>query len=82
MSIPTSQQLCEALSGDLNRPGATTFTKVVNDSARKTFTASLGGAVLEFPHKQPDGGYWDGFKFYGSGMRSKVRIKRTKIEPA
>jgi len=78
MPIPTNQQLCDALSGDLNKGGS--FTKVVDDSARKTFTASVNGAVFEFPHKQPDGQYWDGFKFYGSGMRSRIRIKRTPTE--
>jgi hypothetical protein len=80
MAIPTSQQICEALSDDLNKGGSKPVTKVINDSARKTFTASMNGAVFEFPHRQPDGNFWDGYKFYGSGMRSRIRIKRTPIE--
>jgi hypothetical protein len=80
MANSTNQELCDALSEDLNKGGSKTVTKVVNDSARKTFTASMNGAVFEFPHRQPDGHYWDGYKFYGSGMRSRIRIKRTPVE--
>ena len=82
MSTPTSQQICAALSSDLNKGSSKAFTKVVNDAARKTFTASMAGAVVEFPHKQPDSNFWDGFKYYGSGSRNRIRIKRTPKETA
>ena len=52
--------------------------KVMNDVARKTFTAKLHGAVMEFAHKQPDSAFWSGVKYYGSGSNSRVRIRRTE----
>jgi len=82
MSTPTSQQLRVALSKDLNKSGAKPPTEVVDDVARKTFTANKDGAVLEFAHKQPDTGYWNGVKHYGSGKQSRIRLPRTQPEPA
>ena len=77
MSLPTTQQLRSALSNDLNQSGSKPLTKVVDDHARKTFTANKDGAVFEFAHKQPDGDFWSGVKYYGSGTRSQIRIRRT-----
>ena len=82
MSIPTNQQLRIALSNDLNKSGSKPLTKVVDDAARKTFTANKNGAVLEFSHKQPDSDFWKGVKYYGSGARSRIRFQRTLGEPA
>jgi len=80
MAIPTSQQLRGELNDDLSKAGSLPFAEVVNDSARKTFTTSQAGAVFEFAHKQPDREYWNGSKYYISGRRSRVRIRRTQIE--
>jgi hypothetical protein len=74
--------LCKALTADLNKSGAKPATKVLDDVARKTFTANKDGAVLEFAHKQPDSGYWNGVKHYGSGRQSRIRLPRTQIETA
>jgi len=82
MPISTNQQLCTALSNDLNRSNSKTVTKVVDDAARKTFTVNKDGAVIEFAHKQPDSDYWNGVKHYGSGKQSKIRIPRSRTEPA
>ena len=82
MSNSTSQQLCVALSNDLNKSGATPATEVINDAGRKTFTVNKDGIVLEFAHKQPDDNYWNGVKYYGSGKQSKIRLTRTPREPA
>jgi hypothetical protein len=77
MPIPTSQELRTALSHDLKLSGSEGLSKVVNDVARKTFTARVDGAILEFAHKQPDGAFWTGVKYYGSGSNSRIRIRRT-----
>jgi hypothetical protein len=81
MPISSNQQMCIALSKDLNKSGSKPLTKVVDDAARKTFTANIGGAVFEFAHKQPDSGYWNGVKHYGSGKQSRIRLPRTQVEP-
>jgi hypothetical protein len=81
MSTSTSQQLCIALSNDLNKSGAKPATEVINDAARKTFTANKDGIVFEFAHKQPDNDYWNGVKHYGSGKQSKIRLPRTPETP-
>ena len=80
MPIPTSQQMRIALSKDLNISGAKPPTKVLDDAMRKTFTANKDGAILEFAHRQADKDFWNGVKYYGSGTRSRVRIRRTQIE--
>jgi len=80
MSIPSSQRLRKALSGDLNQKGSKSFAKVVDGAARKTFTANRDGVVFEFSHKQPDNNFWNGVKYYGSGGRSRIRIRRTRSE--
>jgi len=82
MPIPTNQQMRIALSKDLNKSGSKPLTEVIDDVPRKTFTANKDGAVLEFAHKQPDSGYWNGVKHYGSGKQSRIRLPRTQIEPA
>ena len=82
MSSPMNQQLRIALSNDLNKSGSKPAAKVVDDAARKTFTATIDGAVFEFAHKQPDNDYWNGVKYYGSGKRSRIRFPRTKVEAA
>lgn len=76
MSTISSQKLRVLLNDDLRKAGSEGFSKVVNDSARKTFTARKDGAVFEFAHSQPDAGYWKGVKYYGSGSRSVIRIPR------
>lgn len=78
MSIPMNRQLCAALTNDLNRSGSKPATKVVDDAARKTFTANIDGAVFEFAHRQPDNEFWNGVKYYGSGKRSSIRFRRTQ----
>jgi len=79
MSTSTNQQLRKALSEDLNQNGAKEFRKVVDDAARKTFTTCKDGVVFEFSHKQPDREFWNGVKYYGSGTRSRIRIRRTPV---
>lgn len=80
MSIPTNSRLRLALSNDLNKTGSKPVTKVVDDAMRKTFTANKEGAVFEFAHKQPDSEFWKGVKYYGSGRRSQIRIRRTQVD--
>lgn len=80
MSTLSSQQLRTALNDDLRKAGSEGFSKVVNDAARKTFTANKDGAVFEFAHSQPDTAYWKGVKYYGSGSRSVIRIPRAPSE--
>jgi len=82
MPNPTNQQLLAALSNDLNKSGVKPLTEVIDDAPRKTFTANKDGAVLEFAHKQPDSGYWNGVKHYGSGKQSRIRLPRTQVETA
>lgn len=79
MALPTSNQLRTALNGDLKKTGAQGLRKVVNDTLRKTFTARVDGAVLEFAHRQPDVAYWNGIKYYGSGSNSRIRVSRTAL---
>jgi hypothetical protein len=82
MPIPTSQELRLSLSHDLKKTGSKGLGTLVDDAARKTFTAKVDGAVLEFAHKQPDAAYWSGVKYYGSGSNSRIRIPRTvKTKP-
>ena len=77
MSIPSIQQLHHALSDDLKKLGTETL---VSDAVRKTFNTRMHGAVLEFAHKQADPAFWSGIKHYGSGPRSRIRIRRTPVE--
>jgi len=79
MANRIKQNLSVALSRDLKQPGSKAQVKVVDDVARKVFTANLNGAVLVFGHKQPDAAYWNGVKHYGSGPTSKIRIRRTPV---
>jgi len=77
----TPDQLCKELRGDLKKHGGNSVKDVTNDAPRKTFTAKIDGAILEFAHKQPDLAFWCGVKYYGSGSSSKVRMRRTqKVE--
>jgi len=82
MSIPKNELLSAALSRDLMPPGSRVKVKVVDDSARKVFTANKDGAVLVFGYKQADGAYWNGVKHYGSGLSGRIRIRRTQSESA
>ena len=77
MATPTTNELRIALNHDLKKTGSEGLRKVVNDIPRKTFTAKVDGAVLEFAHKQPDSAFWNGVKYYGSGSNSRIRIRRT-----
>jgi hypothetical protein len=79
MANPTSQQLLIALNNDLNKSGSNPV-ELVDESARKTFTANKDGVLFEFAHKQPDSAYWTGTKYYSSGKQSKVRFPRTQLE--
>ena len=74
MSTPTIQRLQEALAEDLKKLGA---EGVVNDTARKTFSTRVHGAIIEFGHTQSDPAFWSGVKHYGSGPRSRFRMRRT-----
>jgi hypothetical protein len=80
MAIPTNQQLLIALSNDLNKSGSTSAMELIDETARKTFTANKDGIVFEFAHKQPDNAFWNGVKYYSSGKQSKVRFPRTQVE--
>ena len=80
MAIPTSNELRTALNQDLKKNGPKGLAEVVNDAIRKTFTARIDGAIMEFAHKQPDGAFWTGVKYYGSGSNSRIRIPRTAQE--
>jgi hypothetical protein len=82
MPISTTQQLLTALSNDLNKSGSIPAMQIVDETARKTFTANKDGVVFEFAHRQPDNAYWNGVKYYSSGKQCKVRFPRTKCEPA
>ena len=77
MALPTIPQLLRALSDDLKKLGTETL---VSDATRKTFNTRMHGAVLEFAHKQADPAFWSGIKHYGSGPRSRIRIRRTPLE--
>ncbi len=77
MALPTIPQLLRALSDDLKKLGTETL---VSDATRKTFNTRMHGAVLEFAHKQADPEFWNGIKHYGSGPRSRIRIRRTPVE--
>jgi len=77
IQLSTTEQLCEELRGDLKKLTSSDLKEVVNDVPRKTFTAKMTGAILEFAHKQPDLAFWCGVKYYGSGSSSKVRMRRT-----
>ena len=68
------------LSRDLTQPGSKGIIKVLDDSARKVFTANKDGAVWVFAHNQPDPAFWVGQKHYGSGPTSRVRMRRTPTE--
>jgi hypothetical protein len=77
MANPTNDELHLLLTADLKKAGSDGLGKVLNDSARKIFVAKKDGVVFEFGHKQSDAAYWNGLKYYGSGSRSKFRIRRT-----
>lgn len=79
MSTPSIQQLHDALTVDLKKLGT---DAVVNDAVRKTFTTRVHGAIIEFGHKQADPAFWAGVKHYGSGPRSRFRMRRTAVVAA
>ena len=68
------------LTDDLNTARPNAFSEVVFESARKTFRTTKEGVVFEFPLKQPEGGFWNGTKIYGSGRTSKIRFKRVQVQ--
>ena len=78
MSTPSIQRLHDALADDLKKLGT---EGVVNDAVRKTFTARIHGAVIEFGHIQSDQDFWTGVKHYGSGPSSRFRMRRTPRAP-
>jgi len=78
MSTSSIQRLHDTLADDLKKLGS---DGVVNDAARKTFTARVHGAILEFGHTQADPAFWNGVKHYGSGPRSRFRMRRTPVAP-
>jgi len=78
MALSKHDILSAALTRDLSRPGAKGASKVVDDSARKVFTVNRDGAIFVFGYNQPDGAYWNGVKHYGSGLSSRIRIRRAK----
>lgn len=80
MATTTRNTLRSALNRDLKKTAAQGLGAVVDDSARKIFTARVDGAILEFAHRQPDSAYWTGVKYYGSGTNSRIRIRRTATE--
>jgi len=82
MAISKSELLRETLSRDLNPAGSKATVNVVDDPARKVFTANKDGAVWVFGHSQSDAAYWNGVKHYGSGPSSRVRIRRSQAVAA
>ena len=76
MTDQTFKHLHAALSDDLKKLGT---EALVSDATRKTFNTRVHGAVLEFAHKQADPDFWSGIKHYGSGPRSRFRIRRTAV---
>jgi hypothetical protein len=74
MSNPSIQQLHSDLTADLKKLGS---DAVANDEARKTFSTQINGAIFVFGHKQADPAFWSGVKHYGSGPRSRFRMRRT-----
>ena len=82
MSLLSLQQLQIALSNDLNKGGLKPRMTVVDNTARKIFTASKDCAVFEFPYKQADINFWSGVKYYGAGNHNRIRIRRTQTETA
>lgn len=79
MAILKNDLLKETLSRDLNPPSAKEKVNVVDDAVRKVFTVNKDGAVLAFAHSQPNAEYWIGVKHYGSGLSSRIRIRRTQV---
>lgn len=77
MSTSSIQQLHTALADDLKKLGT---DGVSSDTTRKTFSARVHGAVLEFTHKQADPAFWNGVKHYGSGPSSRFRMRRSIVE--
>ena len=77
MRHPTNDELHLLLSADLKKAGSKGLGKVLNDSARKIFVAKKDGVVFEFAYRQADAAFWNGLKYYGSGSRSKFRIRRS-----
>ena len=78
MTILKNDLLRETLSRDLNPPTSKETVNVVDDAVRKVFTANKDGAVLAFAHSQTNTEYWIGTKHYGSGLSSRIRIRRTQ----
>ena len=76
MSNESFKQLHAALSGDLKKLGTQVLS---SDDNRKTFSARVPGAVIEFKHKQADPAFWTGVKHYGSGPSSRFRMRRTAV---
>jgi hypothetical protein len=79
MKTPIHPQLEKHLDRDLKMIASLGLETVVNDAVRRVFTAKGVGAVLVFPHSQPDTSYWVGVKHYGSGPTSRVRIRRSAV---
>src|SRR5258708_28634272 len=79
MSIPSIQRLQDALSDDLKKLGS---DDLVNDAVRKTFSTRIQGTIVEFGHTQADPAFWSGVKHYGSGPRSRFRMRRTPVAVA
>lgn len=78
MATHSIEQLHHTLTSDLKKLGS---QGVVNDAARKTFTARVNGAIIEFAHKQADPAFWTGVKHYPSGPSSRLRLPRTAVAP-
>ncbi len=79
MATLTNRRLHVELRDDLKKMITKGLGKVVNDATRKTFTANADGAILEFAHRQPDIGFWNGVKYYGSGKSSRIRVRRSPV---
>ena len=82
MTILKNELLRETLNRDLNPPTSKETVNVVDDAVRKVFTVNKDGAVLAFAHSQPNAEYWIGVKHYGSGLSSRIRIRRTQTVTA
>jgi hypothetical protein len=78
MSTTKNELLRETLACDLNPARSKEMVAVVDDAVRKVFTANKDGAVWVFGHSKPDAAYWNGVKHYGSGLSSRIRIRRTQ----
>ena len=80
MPARTKHKLHLLLAADLKKAGSDGLSKVLNDSARKVFVARRDHVLFEFGYTQPDPSFWTGLKYYGSGARTKFRIRRSAVE--